>query len=154
MKAIPIEKSNRHLLCDDEDYELLASYRWHIVRNGSGGRSQLRAWSKERGSRVTPMGILFDLHSRAGYTFHFRDNNFCNYHRHNLQWRFGVEAKLISSLLVSHCPLGPALLRPKQTDGRSECCFICMNDDYDSYYICLDMVSHKTYWKGWIRHDA
>lgn len=155
MKRIPIEKSNRHLLCDDEDYEKLRPFKWYLYRNGNGGRFQLRAWNYEHGNNVSPLGIIYGLQCRAGFTFTFRDGNVCNYQRYNLRWREHEGGmKLISALPVPYCPLGPAILRPKKTEGRSQACFICLEEDYDSYYKCLDSVSHKTYWKGWIRHDA
>lgn len=155
MKSIPVQNANRQLLCDDEDYEKLAAYKWYLCRNGNEGRMQLRARCPE-GMTMTPMGVIFDLTYRVGLVFTFRDGNVCNYQRYNLRWRNKDELplKLLTSLSVSHCPLGPTILRPTQTDGRSACCFVCMDEDYDSYYQCLDIVAHKTYWKGWIRHDA
>jgi hypothetical protein len=28
-----------------------------------------------------------------------------------------------------------------------------MHNQYESYYICLDAISHRTHWKGWLRQE-
>lgn len=150
VKAIPIERSNRFLLCDDGDYELLSKHKWHLYYHRKKRRHFVRCWRLQ----CTPIALLYSSYG-SHFGFKFRDNNICNYQRHNIQWFHANGGKPVTAEFQAlHCPLGPAILRPKKTDGRSECCFVCMDDDYDAYYQCLDLISHKTYWKGWIRHDA
>lgn len=153
MKSIEIKKSNRQLLCDDEDYEKLAPYAWTLQRNSNGGRWQLRTYTSD--GYFTPLHFLYGPLRPHGVVFSFRDGNACNYQRYNLRWTTGVEEKLcVIEISIPFCHLGSAILRPKPTDGRSLACFICAQENYPFYYRCLDLVSHKTLWKGWIRHDS
>jgi hypothetical protein len=154
MKRIKIENANRYLRCDDEDYETLIKYKWYLCPNGCGKKFRLRTWRKDKESRVSPIFFLYPT-QREGFGFIFRDRDVCNYQRYNIQWYAKEDRrKVTSAITISHCPLGHTILRPKRTDGRSEACFVCLEEAYESYYICLDLVSHQTYWKGWIRHDA
>lgn len=155
MKAIKIHNSEKVLLCDDEDYPALVPHKWYLARCGARRRWQVRTWSYAIHRGVTPLYFLFPDVSVEHFAYRFRDGNPCNYQRYNLCW-LKPEFQLGSpkEIPAPHCHLGPAILRPKKTDGRSLACFICSQADYDSYYICLDLVSHKTYWKGWIRHES
>ena len=155
MKRIKVENANRYLLCDDEDYDKLRAFNWRLQGTSDSRRFKLRTWSAEANNYISPFAVIFGKQNRGGFSFTFRDRDVCNYQRYNLDWlKPGSPTKLIYGISISHCPLGSAILRPKRTDGRSAVCFTCLEEAYDAYYICLDIVSHTTYWKGWIRHEV
>jgi hypothetical protein len=152
MKALPIQNSSRRLLCDDSDYDLLAPYKWKF--HYGVDILIVRAYLPGVGAHCTPLRLMSYENYKVSKKL-FRDGNIANYQRSNLNLEKALpNSSLTPRLEAPHCLHGPAILVASIQVGRAKICQICASETVDFYLQCLDIVAHKSYWKGWIRYEA